>query len=116
MSNTDTINEIESNIKKAKEIVNLGAALERLKINRDFKLVFGTGYFRDEAIRLVHLKADPQFQSKERQEAIIKQMDSIGSLDSYLYAVSHAAAIAQKAIESDEEMRDELLAEELNNG
>lgn len=112
----DAINEIESNIKKAKEIVNIGVALERLKSNRDFKLVISTGYFTDEAVRLVHLKGDPQFQTQERQEAIIKQMDSIGMLSSYFYTLMRNASLAQKAIESDEEMRDELLVEELNNG
>ena len=114
--NKDAISEIEANVKEARKIANIGAALERLKSTRDFKMVIQSGYFEAEAIRLVHLKADAQFQTKDRQESIIKQIDAIGALSSYLYTVEHSASLAQKAIESDEAMLSELLAEELGNG
>lgn len=112
MSTTE-IQEIELNIKQARKIVELGEALERLRNNRDFKKVIQEGYFEQEAIRLVHLKADQAMQTAAFQESIIKQVDAIGALNQYFQTVFHRAGLAQKAITADEEMRDELLAEEL---
>jgi hypothetical protein len=115
MSN-ETIQAIEDNIKQARKIVEVGDALERLKNNRDFKKVMLEGYFEQEAIRLVHLKSDQNVQSAEMQKSIIAQIDAIGAVSQYLSTVLHKASIARKAIASDEEARDELLEEELNNG
>lgn len=110
MTNT-TIQAIEKNIAEARKIVEFGQALERLQENRDFKAVIQTGYLKEEAIRLVHAKANPALQSADSQRAIIQQMDAIGSLTQYFDTVFHKASIAAKAIMSDEEARDEILAE-----
>jgi hypothetical protein len=112
----DTIQRIEANIKEARKIVDLGDSLERLRSNRDFKKVIMEGYFEQEAIRLVHLKADPSMQSADMQKSIVSQMDAIGALHQYFTTVFHKASIARKAIDADEETRDEILAEELSNG
>jgi len=106
-----TIQAIEENIRQAKVIAGAGESLERLRSNRDFKVVILDGYFKEEAIRLVHLKAEPAMQSPEMQKSIIAQMDAIGSLGQYFTAVIQKASIANKAIVSDEEARDEILAE-----
>lgn len=115
MSNA-TIQAIEENIKQAQKFVEAGEALERLKSNRDFKRVVLDGYFEREAVRLVHLKSDQNFQSTEMQKAIIAQIDAIGAVSQYFSTVLHKAAIARKAISSDEEAREEILEEELSNG
>lgn len=106
-----TVQAIEENIRQAKVIVGMGEALERLRAHRDFKAVILDGYFKQEAIRLVHLKADPSMQSPDMQKSIIAQMDAIGSLNQYFTAVYQQASIASKAISSDEEARDEILSE-----
>ena len=105
------IQQIEANIKQSQKIVDLGESLERLRSNRDFKKVILEGYFEQEAIRLVHLKADPNMQTQERQQSILLQMDAIGSLNQYFNTLYMRATMANKAIVSDEQMRDELLAE-----
>jgi CHAT domain-containing protein len=110
MSN-DAIQEIELNISEAKKVVELGASLERLRNNRDFKKVIQEGYFQQEAIRLVHLKSDYSFQTPERQKSILTQIDAIGNLNQYFETVFHQASLARKAIEADEYTRDEILAE-----
>lgn len=115
MSN-QTLQAIEDNIKQARKIAEVGEALERLKNNRDFKRVVIEGYFEQEAIRLVHLKSDQNFQSPDMQKSIVAQIDAIGSVSQYFATVMHKASIARKAIESDEEARGEILEEELNNG
>lgn len=108
-----TIEAIEQNIKELKKFVEAGEALERLQGNRDFKLLVTEGYFKDEAIRLVHLKADPNFQTPDRQQTIVSQMDAIGALSHYFNTVFQKASMADKAIEADEETRDEMLNEDL---
>ena len=112
MDNTQVIQDIELNIKQAKVLVDTGNALERLRNNHDFKEIINKGYFEQEAIRLVHLKGDPSMQTAEYQDSIIKQMDAIGALNQYFNTVFHRASLAEKAIASDEEARDELLAED----
>lgn len=107
------VEEIELNIQQAKSIVELGNSLERLRNNKDFKKVIIEGFFEKEAIRLVHLKADYNMQDADSQKSIATQMDAIGTLSQYFSKVRHEGMLAQKAIESDEETRDELLAEGL---
>ena len=109
--NVSVLKQVENSIKQATGHLEFGIAIERLRTNRDFKKVIVEGYFEQEAIRLVHLKADPNMQSAAHQEAILKQMDSIGALNQYFQTKSHLAAMASKSIDSDEELLDELLNE-----
>jgi hypothetical protein len=111
MSKQTTIQALESSIKRAKELVDCGSALERLRTNRDFKKIVVDGYFAEEAIRLVHLKADPAMQSEGSQASIIRQMDAIGSLSDYFRTVDMAANQARRSIQGDEETLEELHAE-----
>lgn len=108
----NAIQEIELNIKQAQELVNLNTSLQRLRNNRDFKKVFLDGFFKDEAVRLVHLKADPSMQTPEYQAAILKQMDGIGAIRSYFDMIEHQGQMAAQAIEADEEALEELRQEE----
>ena len=112
----DTLATIEQSIKQAKELVDVGAALTRLRSNRDFKRIILDGYFDKEAVRLVHLKGDANMQSAESQKSILSQMDAIGALASYFSTVNYKAGMAKKAIAFDEETRDELSQESLNVG
>ena len=113
MTNTEKVQEIEESLKHAKAILELGTALERLRSSRDFKKVITEGYLEQECVRLVHLKADPNMQSIDKQASIVKQMDAIGALNQYFQAVFSKAAQAEKAIVSDEDERELLLAEGL---
>lgn len=109
----DTVQQIEENIREAKKLVELDVALERLEKNQDFKKVIVDGYLTAEAVRLVHAKADPQFQTPERQAFFLAQIDAIGGLLNYFRGVSHQASNARKAIEADEAAIEEIHAEEL---
>lgn len=110
MINND-IQQLEVSIKQAQSDVDIGNSLDRLLSNRDFKKVIMEGYFEKEAIRLVHLKADPNMQNEGSQKAIINQMDAIGSLKQYFYLVQAKASMAQKSVESDSQTLEDLLAE-----
>lgn len=105
------IEEIEINITHAKEVISKGDSLERLLNNRDFKKVVVEGYFEKEAIRLVHMKSDYNSQSAEVQKDIDHDIMAIGRLSKYFNEVFRCADLARKAVEHDEETREELLAE-----
>jgi hypothetical protein len=96
----DIVRQLEASIQESKEFVELSKALERLESNRDFKAVVLDGYLEQEAIRLVHLKANPQMQSAERQAVVLAQIDAIGNLVQYFNTVYQKASMAAKAIES----------------
>lgn len=105
------IEAIERNIKEAKEIADFGAAVERLKANKDFQKVVLKGYFERESIRLVHLKSDDTRQSPESQRAILVQMDAIGVFSGFLGTALQLASIARKQIEQGEAAIEEIHAE-----
>ena len=110
MSATE-LQQLETRINQSDEMIALGNCLERLNNNSDFLKVIKEGYFEKEAVRLVYLKADPNMQSEQSQKSITTQMDAIGNLSQYLATLQFKAGMAHKAKASDEEMRDELLAE-----
>jgi len=108
----NTVQQIEANITRAKETIEFHKTLVRLEENRDFRKLIKDGYLKQEAIRLVHLKADPAYQTADRQAAIDKDIHAIGGLLQFFRTVEHNASVAEKSIEMDEFARDELLAEE----
>jgi len=114
--NEQSINEqiqsVEVSMDHAKEAVEKSKSIARLVKNRDFKKIILDGYFEQEAIRLVTLKADAGFQTSEDQASILKQMDGIGSLRVYLNTVNQLGAMSARALEEDEETLAELRAEE----
>lgn len=110
MSDT-TIETLNSSIERNKKIIALANALERLQKNRDFKEVISEGYFREEAIRLVHLKSDPSLKSPDKQAALLRDIDAIGALSEYFRTIRYNAGMAAQSIEADEQTREELLAE-----
>lgn len=112
----EAVQKIEENILKSKKFVELDKALERLEYNKDFQMVITEGYLQHEAVRLVHLKADPAMQTTERQASVINQIDAIGGLLQYFRTVSHNANVAMKTIESDEAAVAELLEEDAQRG
>jgi hypothetical protein len=107
--------ELEANIKQAKDEIELGNALDRLLSNRDFKKVVLNGYFEKEAVNLVHAKAALAFEDNGAHESIVRQIDAIGSFSKYLKGIAETAKLARKSIEADEQTRDELLNEDMNN-
>lgn len=114
MSQQD-IDLIEVSLKDAKETVGLAEALQRLHKNRDFKKVILEGFFEKEAIRLVHLKGQPEAQTEELQKAIIAQIDAIGSLRGYFGKIFQAGNQASKSINEYEKELEGMLQEDLDN-
>ena len=105
------LQQLEQSIQQSQKIVDAGICLERLMNNRDFKKVFLEGYFEQEAVRLVHLKADDNMQSEASQNSIDKQMLAIGLVGGYLRTLRHRANMAASALAFNEQTRNELLEE-----
>lgn len=102
---------LDITIKQAQTSIALKRSLMRLQENPDFDKLIMKGYFEDEAVRLVLLRADPSQQSEDAQKAINKSLDSIGFLRQYFIAINQIGAMAEKAIKADEQTREDILAE-----
>lgn len=108
----DAVQAIERNIKVNKEQVEKAKALDRLKANKDFRLIVTTGYLEKEAVRLVHLKGDPAMQHPQQQANISRDIDAIASLSQYFSAIYAQASTSEKALEADEAELEFIRSEE----
>lgn len=111
MNNESTLAQLDRDAKAIKPSIELGAALEKLRNDRDFNKLIVDGFMKEEAIRLVHLKADPNVQSPEQQAAIDRDISAIGVLAQYFVIVEQRARVAGKQFHDIEEMRAEVLTE-----
>ena len=109
---SNEVEAIQIDMEKAKSLVSKGEALDRLANHPDFITVISDGYFKDEAVRLVGLKASAQMAAPDKQNDIIKCIDSIGSLQQYLNATWQQAGMAQGAIDDAQEQLNEIALEE----
>ena len=103
-----TIEDIQIQLEDARTIIREADALERLFHNPDFNTVIRDGYFKNEPARLVEMKGTPAMSSEVNQQAIIKQMDGIGSLQQYFYARFLTGDMARDAIRDGELQIDEM--------
>lgn len=109
------IKQVELTIEHAQAGVAAGKALARLTSNRDFQKIIIDGYLREEAIRLVHLKADPGMFTKEDQEAIDAQILAIGRFGAWLKLQKIVATQSEKDL-ADNQLELEALREEEAEG
>lgn len=100
MSNDKAIN---ISLQQANQAIEKSRALARLTQNKDFLTVIADGYFKDEAVRLVHAKASAMNQEPEFQAGVLRDIDGIGSLMSYFQVIDHEASISAKAIQDHNE-------------
>lgn len=108
------ITTLELSIEEAQKAVKLGEHLDRLMKNRDFKALIEQNYFKDEAVRLVHLKGSPKMASEELQTFIDNCMIGISGLQQYFNTVRHNAMQAEVGIEECEREIDAIRSGELD--
>lgn len=92
------IEQIERGIAQSKAQIERSDALERLQRHADFKKIISEGYFKDEALRLIDLKADPGWQKPEQQAHVVAMIDAIGTLKGYFRSIEHTGAMARKVL------------------
>lgn len=116
MSNTEDLQAIEISIDEAKRKINRKVLLEKLQNNPEFKVLIEDGFLKDHAVRQVLLKAHPGMQQPEAQKMLDQQIIAIGGLKQYLISIWSEGMHAEAALEADENTREELLREDIDNG
>jgi hypothetical protein len=109
MSNELQLAQVERDIAARKRDIELAESLKRLESNRDFKKIIGELYLNQEAIRLVHAKADPALQLDKHQSNIIRDIDAIGSFAGFLSTIHINGRRASEGLKDDEATRTELM-------
>lgn len=109
---TVEIASVERDINNYKADIKLLEALERLEKNKDFNTIIGKGYLEVEALRLVKLRTAPNTQADQTQTAILRDLDGISALNSYLEHIRKDADIAKAALFRSEETLEALLDEQ----
>lgn len=94
--------QLDEYIEKLQHPIKLMEHLHRLQDNPDFKALINEEYLREEAIRAVMLKGDPEMQTVERQSDINNVITGIGNLRTFFNRVYR---FGNNAIESVEEAR-----------
>ena len=112
MSNQQ-VEQLEVEIDQARSIIALSDDINKLYSYKPFKNVILDQYFREEAVRLVALKGDREFQTPERQEAVLRQMDGIAALNAFLHRIMMAAQNARDSLDEMQNAQAEALEEDL---
>ncbi|RLD76245.1 MAG: hypothetical protein DRJ15_15700 [Bacteroidetes bacterium] len=113
MNQEEQIEAVELSIKQAEMHITTMESLEKLTKNEDFTSIILDGYFKEEASRLVLIKAEPSMQGVEDQAQITKSIDSIGYLRQYFSTIMNLGRMADKAVIDHKETHAELLAGEV---
>lgn len=112
MTKDTQLAQLDREEKQAKYDKGMAESLERLYSNRDFKRLVLDGYFKDEAVRLVQLKATPSMQNPQSQASIIQQIDAIGSFQQFLTIVGQQGNLAERFLDSVEDTRSFITSED----
>ena len=114
--NPTALKQVEISIENAHKAIELAQALKRLHDNADFKAVILEDYFHEEAHRAVLLKSDAAMMTPEKKKMVKDVITSIGGLYNYFGKIYRMADMATRALEADQETRQELLEEEMSEG
>ena len=106
------VDAVELSIEEGKKTVHLRDALNLLSQNAEFKEIILEGYFKNEASRLVLLRADPAMQSEEIQKSIDNSIIAVGNLRVYLNTIMQLGSMAEKALIDDQDAREHMLGED----
>jgi hypothetical protein len=106
------IQHLEISLEHIKELVARGELAHKLASNREFKKLVLDGYFKDEAVRLTMLTADPSM--KEHHEDIIIALKGISLFRQYFQNVIRIGDMAATEVSEHEAEIYELRQEEGN--
>lgn len=106
-------NDIELETIEMDHHLDMGEALNRLRMSPDFKKVIEEGYLRDKVLASVSLLAVPQ--ERAHRAEIMEDLICSSNLQYFLKTIDYFYAAAKDPILSDEEERELAEAQE-NNG
>lgn len=104
------VHEIELSIEHANELIERKAMVNKLMSNREFKKIVLEGYFKEEAIRMVALVAEPSM--KDHKEDILKSMESISCFQQHLRTIVQMGTVAETEMLDYEQTLDEARNDE----
>jgi len=87
--------------------------LIKLQTCKEFLDVIDVGYFEEESAKLVLALAHPAYSGQEQQSRLNKLINGVGCLSQYFGAIMSVGTDAEKAIKEHEELRAEILSEEV---
>lgn len=109
----NAIKEIEITIEDCKEVVAIGAVLERLLDNPDFNTLIMKGYMERESHRLTLLLGDPAFESGQARENVYRDLSAVAQLNAFFRKTRTAATVAKRTLTEHEELLQVRLVEDL---
>jgi len=109
--NVSDLEQVELSIEEAQKNIDRMEALERLRKNRDFKLLVEEGYLQDEAARVVLAKAEPGLQGPEQQVMLENMIIAVGYFRQYLNKIYQFGSHSKRAMSEHQDTREELMAE-----
>jgi len=86
-------------VEEAEAIVEIYDALERLRKNKDFQLVFDTHLFTNEVIRLHSLMAHPEQTIIDSRDRIIGDLDALSNIKIALQMITTIGSSVKEQLE-----------------
>ena len=105
------LEQVEIQIDMAQKLRKLRDNCVKLTASETWKDVIDTGYFKEEAARLVMAKSSNL--TPEQMQLIDNMQYGIGALANYIESVMRRGAEMDQALNEHEETREEILAEEI---
>jgi len=105
------LEQVEIQIDMANKLRVLRDNCVKLTASEPWKDVIDTGYFKEEAARLVMAKSSNL--NSEQMELIDRMQYGVGALANYIESVMRRGAEMDQALNEHEETREEILAEEV---
>ena len=105
------LEQVEIQIDMANKLRKLRDNCVKLTASEPWKDVFDTGYFKEEAARLVMAKSSNL--NSEQMELIDRMQYGVGALANFIESVMRRGAEMDQALNEHEETREEILAEEI---
>ena len=105
------LEQVEIQIDMANKLRKLRDNCVKLTASEPWKDVIDTGYFKEEAARLVMAKSSNL--NSEQMELIDRMQYGVGALANFIESVMRRGAEMDQALNEHEETRDEILAEEI---
>ncbi len=105
------LEQVEIQIEMAEKLRKLRDNCVKLTASEPWKDVIDTGYFKEEAARLVMAKSASL--TPEQMQIIDNMQYGIGALANFIESVMRRGAEMDQALNEHEETREEILAEEV---
>lgn len=106
------LHQVGMSITAAKQLIKKLDALRSLQKNPAFKTIVEDGYFTEEAVRLVMVKGDVEFQTPEKQASVLRDIDGISCFNEYLRNLMLLGRAAESGLAGYYEEQANLLVDE----